>query len=46
MAATITELEAKGVPFNESPVCHFACVLDPDDNTLWLHQRKDGTFGK
>ena len=43
----IKELEAKGVkvtvPFNESPVCHFACITDPDGNTVWLHCRKDGT---
>lgn len=47
--ATITELQSKGVtvtvPINESPVCHFACVLDPDGNTVWFHQRKDGSFG-
>ena len=46
---TISELEAKGVkvtmPLNESPVCHFACVSDPDGNTVWFHCRKDGTFG-
>lgn len=29
---------------NESPVCHFACVTDPDGNTIWLHNRKDRTF--
>ncbi|HJP31432.1 MAG TPA: VOC family protein [Candidatus Latescibacteria bacterium] len=47
VAATIKELEGKGVtvPVNESPVCHFACVLDPDGNTVWIHQRHDGTFG-
>lgn len=49
VAAAIEELESKGVkvtlPVNESPVCHFACILDPDGNTVWLHQRKDGTFG-
>ncbi len=49
VAATISELESKGVtvtvPVNESPVCHFACVLDPDGNTVWLHERKDATFG-
>ena len=49
VAATIEELQAKGVPVtvpaNETPVCHFACVQDPDGNTVWFHQRKDGTFG-
>ncbi|MBT4098051.1 MAG: glyoxalase/bleomycin resistance/dioxygenase family protein [Gemmatimonadetes bacterium] len=45
---TMKELEAKGVtvtvPSNESPVCHFACISDPDGNTIWLHHRKDGSF--
>ena len=48
LEAAMKELEAKGVPvvapLNESPVCHFACVSDPDGNTVWLHRRKDGTF--
>ena len=26
----------------ESPVCHFAMVLDPFGNTLMLHKRKTG----
>lgn len=42
------ELEEKGVPVvfptQESPVCHVACVSDPDGNQVWLHRRKDGTF--
>ena len=45
----IRELEEKGVkvtiPANETPVCHFACISDPDGNTVWLHSRKDGTCG-
>ena len=45
----VEQLEAKGVqvtmPTNETPVCHFACISDPDGNTIWLHNRKDGTFG-
>ena len=45
---TTKELEAKGVtvtvPAGESPVCHFACIQDPDGNTIWLHHRKDGSF--
>lgn len=49
VAATIAELQGKGVkvvfPAQESPVCHFACVEDPDGNTVWFHHRKDGTFG-
>lgn len=43
----VKQLEAKGVtvtiPTNETPVCHFACISDPDGNTIWLHNRKDGT---
>ncbi len=49
VAAAIEELESQGitvtVPTNESPVCHFACILDPDGNTVWIHQRKDGSYG-
>jgi len=49
LEAAIKELEGKGVPvvvpLNETPVCHFASVSDPDGNTVWLHRRKDGTFG-
>ena len=45
---TMRELQAKGVtvtiPANETPVCHFACISDPDGNTIWLHCRKDGTY--
>ena len=45
----LEQLQAKGVkvtvPMNESPVCHFACIADPDVNTIWLDNRKDGTFG-
>jgi len=49
VAAAIEELEGKGitvtVPTYESPVCHLACILDPDGNTVWIHQRKDGSYG-
>jgi len=42
-------LAAKGVyvtiPANETPVCHFGCITDPDGNTIWIHCRKDGTCG-
>ena len=45
----ISELQGKGVtvtiPAQETPVCHFACIADPDGNNVWLHERKDGTFG-
>lgn len=46
---TLAELQQKGVsatiPFQNTSVCHFACIADPDGNTVWLHQRKDGTYG-
>ena len=49
LAAAMEELQAKGVtvvfPVQESPICHLACIEDPDGNHVWLHQRKDGTFG-
>jgi predicted enzyme related to lactoylglutathione lyase len=49
VAAALKELKAAGMTVitepNESPVCHFASVLDPDGNSLWIHQRKDGTTG-
>ena len=49
LEAAIKELEAKGVPvvapLNESPVCHFACISNPDGNTVWPHRRKDESFG-
>ena len=49
MIGFIEEMKAKGAevvfgPF-ESPVCWVAAVLDPDGNSLWIHQRKDGTTG-
>ena len=47
--ASIDELRGKGVTIvedvAESPVCLMATVADPDDNRLFLHQRKDGTCG-
>ncbi len=49
LAAAMQELEGQGVtvvfPIQESPICHLACIEDPDGNSVWLHQRKDGTFG-
>ena len=45
----VEELKDKGVPFlvehGETRFCHFAVLLDPDGNRVWLHQRKSGTFG-
>lgn len=47
--STMRELAAKGVsvtiPAIETPVCHFGYITDPDDNTIWIHCRKDGTCG-
>ena len=49
LAAAMEELEGKDVPIvfpaQESPICHLSCIEDPDGNHVWLHQRKDGTFG-
>ncbi|MBT3345623.1 MAG: hypothetical protein HN712_18555 [Gemmatimonadetes bacterium] len=46
--AMVKALEARGITvtmqIQESPVCHFACIQDPDGNSIWLHHRKDGTF--
>tara|TARA_B100000315_G_C14199800_1_gene417166 strand:+ start:232 stop:594 length:363 start_codon:yes stop_codon:yes gene_type:complete len=46
---SLNELKEKGVktimePL-DTPVCHFAIILDPDGNRIGLHWRKDGTFG-
>jgi predicted enzyme related to lactoylglutathione lyase len=47
--AAVEALRAKGVPITmepwESDVCWNAHVADPDGNTVWLHERKDGTAG-
>ena len=49
LEAFVEQLQAKGVtvtvPPNETPVCRFACISDPDGNSVWLHNRKDGTYG-
>ncbi|MEI9998396.1 MAG: hypothetical protein WDO13_04150 [Verrucomicrobiota bacterium] len=43
---SIAELKGRGVPFHmeplETPVCWLAVVLDPDSNSLFIHQRKPG----
>jgi catechol 2,3-dioxygenase-like lactoylglutathione lyase family enzyme len=43
VAATRTELEAKGVEFagetSDTGVCHMAFVTDPDGNDCMLHSR-------
>ncbi len=42
--AAIAELKQAGVKFHwpsqESPVCHMAVILDPDENRLVIHHRK------
>jgi predicted enzyme related to lactoylglutathione lyase len=47
--ATIAELEKKGVKVTSEvqdfPPCYMAMVEDPDGNSVFLHQRKDGTAG-
>ena len=49
VAAAVPELRAQGVGILagvwETPVCWNAVIVDPDDNRIWLHQRKDGTAG-
>ncbi len=46
---TLAELKKKGVKIidehYETPVCHGAAIADPDGNKIYLHSRKDGTFG-
>ncbi|SRR5581483_4796383 len=41
---TIADLKAKKANFvmdtYETPVCHFACVADPDGNQVMIHKRK------
>ncbi|MEI9998397.1 MAG: VOC family protein [Verrucomicrobiota bacterium] len=45
-AGTIARLKSRGVVFaeepNESSHCSMAMILDPDQNALWIHQRKPG----
>ena len=46
--SAVGELRKKDVPIvwrGESPACHFVVIRDPDDNSVILHQRKDGTCG-
>jgi catechol 2,3-dioxygenase-like lactoylglutathione lyase family enzyme len=44
--AAIKRLRASGCAFRleplETPVCHMAVVLDPDGNSVTIHQRKAG----
>ena len=45
--ATVATLKAAGTPFimetNESPVCRFTMVTDPDGNPVMIHKRKGGS---
>lgn len=47
--AAVDELRAKGVTISmepiETPDCIMAEILDPDGNSVILHQRHDGTAG-
>lgn len=49
LPAAVSELRERGVPIlvetRETDVCWNAVITDPDDNRIWLHQRKDGTAG-
>ena len=49
VASAVAEVRASGhrvvMDVFDTPVCHMAIILDPDGNTLHLHQRKDGTAG-
>ncbi len=48
--AVFEELKQKGARISKEPcdfkVCWAMEVLDPDGNTVILHQRADGTFGR
>lgn len=50
IAAAYKELGARGVRLPSPPrdwgVCQSLELLDPDNNTLLLHHRADGTFGR
>lgn len=47
--AAADELKSMGIAIleeaSDTPVCSMAMIADPDGNRLWLHSRKDGTFG-
>jgi catechol 2,3-dioxygenase-like lactoylglutathione lyase family enzyme len=50
ISAAFDELKARGVRFVGEPVDYSVCraveILDPDGNTIILHQRADGTCGQ
>jgi len=47
LGAEVARLQGRGAPFRsgitETPVCHFAVVLDPDGSEIILHKRKEST---
>ena len=48
--AAFLELKGNGIPVVREPVDYGVCraleILDPDGNTIILHQRQDGTWGQ
>jgi predicted enzyme related to lactoylglutathione lyase len=42
--AAVSELKAAGTQFSmeplETPICHVAVIIDPDGNSVFIHQRK------
>lgn len=49
LAAAVAELRENGAPILDGPRelsgCFTAMIADPDGNPIFLHQRKDGSFG-
>jgi len=49
LADAVVELEKQGVSAEYGPdelsTCYLAMIHDPDGNPIFLHERKDGTFG-
>ncbi|MDA1192541.1 MAG: VOC family protein [Candidatus Poribacteria bacterium] len=49
VADAVDALKAEGVvipyPVGDFPSCHTAIALDPDNNPILIHRRKDGTVG-
>ncbi|MFS8573520.1 MAG: VOC family protein [Clostridia bacterium] len=49
MADAVWELQQQGVAVEYGPVelttCYYAMIRDPAGNPVFLHQRKDGTYG-
>lgn len=49
LRSAVSELEKQGVAVQWGPIelstCYIAMIHDPDGNPIFLHERKDGTFG-